>query len=1731
MKNYKFLQVNNLSVWVITILAVCLSRVEATVSTGTIAIHNLGPGTIPGIGGTFKYADGSTHSLPTTSNLGAGATFSYSVSWDSEPPVATSYLTFPERQFSAYYRLGVSISAPITNLPPQDFSYSGQTLDFYIASDGSQLVDDSSAFPPPSTDVSTSRSDCGMPVWSVSEPNLTLWVTDQPLGYQPSVGPRVGVKLAYNQREKISGADPGMFSVGKKWAFGWSSYIDLDYNTNKVVHFRGGGQRAFAGTNDYLTNTRLTGDTNAGYTLVYPDGSKDIFSLVLTNNNGTFREALLTKVQDAQSNTTSFYYSNQLGSPVRVRLTAVVDADNRTNQLVYGTSNPFSTNLVSKIIDPFGRTNFYYYDANGRLTNIVDVAGISSSFVYDANDCITNLITPYGTNVFSFTDSGATNANTLFRSVLITQPDGSHQLYVYTNNASGVASSYSSSQVPNVAPFSSTFDTNNLNLRNTFHWGARQYANLSTTTISSFTSNDFRLAHMKHWLRSGAFSLAETISLERQSSPDNMGGTEGQKIWYDYTGKPGTEYEGTQSLPLCVAQILPDGTTKFVRTMRNSYGAITTNVATYSVGSTVALRTNVFVYSTNDIDLVAVTNALGIRVITNTFNSVHEVLTSLNVSNELTSFTYDASNRLTSVTRPTGLVITNIYGADGYRASTIEIGFTTNSYTYSNALVRTHTDPRGLTVTNTWDPLERLTGQSFPDGTTLSNRYTILDLTATKDRLDHWSYFGYNSMRQNIAITNRLTKYTLYNHCSCGALDSVQDMLGNVTHYYYDNESRVTNIVYADNYSITNFYNLIGQVTNTVDSYGAYLTNVFNNQGLLIASSNAFGRVQATTFDVLDRATNAVDANGVTVATTYDNLNRILTRSYPDAGVESWGYTANFAGASRYTDQVGNVVAYGYDVMSRLTTQINVGVRTNQFVYSGAGDVTTLVDGNNHSTTWGYDLFGRNTNKVDATSATILTFQYDANHRLTNRTSAAKGTTTYSYDNEGNLLTVTYPTSPSIAFSYDAMNRMTNMTDGVGTSKFTYTAAGQLQSEDGPWSSDTINYTYNNRLRSNFTLQEPVGASLSQTYGHDSARRLSSIGSPAGTFTYSYNPIRTLQVQKLTLPNTAYVTNAYDSVSRLTDTWLKSSGGTILNYHGYTINQANQRTRQSRFNNDYVDYTYDAAGQLTAATGKESGGSPLRYNEQLGYSYDAAGNLQYRTNNTLVQNFAVNSLNEINSVNSSGAITVEGTTTSVASSVTVNGTPASLYADATFAATNMALSSSYTAIAQDSLGRKDTNTVTLNLSTNVTVQYDANGNLTNDNLRVFQYDDENQLTSVWATNAWKSDFAYDGLHRRRAETNYVWNSTLSQFVKSSERRFVYDGNLVVEERDDSNRSQVFYTRGRDLSGTLARAGGIGGLLARTPTTDYITSSSAAHAFYFNDGNGNVTTLTGTNQMVLAKYLYDSFGNTLSKSGPLADVNLYRFSSKEFDLNSGLIYFGLRFYGPNLQRWINRDPAEEMGGINLFLYVGNDARNRIDPLGLAWYDGIAALVGLGDSGTFAGAWNGFGEGWTKGGQGVINDFTGGLFRSQYGLFYSSFDNLDKDAFGRGIDCDSAFDFGSNGGRVAEGALLAAGGAWGWNAAGLPTMSIGWAPGTGAPLHFFWSVTTSEGTAIMHWAAATGVSTEVTGIAAGNLGGYLSGGTAITGIPILFPSAATAAGIASYNCLTGACGALRRGVFGF
>ncbi|PML47837.1 hypothetical protein BCT35_20785 [Vibrio lentus] len=88
-------------------------------------------------------------------------------------------------------------------------------------------------------------------------------------------------------------------------------------------------------------------------------------------------------------------------------------------------------------------------------------------------------------------------------------------------------------------------------------------------------------------------------------------------------------------------------------------------------------------------------------------------------------------------------------------------------------------------------------------------------------------------------------------------------------------------------------------------------------------------------------------------------------------------------------------------------------------------------------------------------------------------------------------------------------------------------------------------------------------------------------------------------------------------------------------------------------------------------------------------------------------------------------------------------------------------------------------------------------------------------------------------------------------------------------------------------------------------------------------------------------LFDQAGERLSLRGysPCGQVSgdgftlqPFGMSTKRSDFESGLVYFGYRFYMPNLGRWLNRDPLQEQGGINLYAYVDGDPLGYVDPDG-------------------------------------------------------------------------------------------------------------------------------------------------------------------------------------------------------
>ena len=162
-------------------------------------------------------------------------------------------------------------------------------------------------------------------------------------------------------------------------------------------------------------------------------------------------------------------------------------------------------------------------------------------------------------------------------------------------------------------------------------------------------------------------------------------------------------------------------------------------------------------------------------------------------------------------------------------------------------------------------------------------------------------------------------------------------------------------------------------------------------------------------------------------------------------------------------------------------------------------------------------------------------------------------------------------------------------------------------------------------------------------------------------------------------------------------------------------------------------------------------------------------------------------------------------------------------------------------------------------------------------------------------------------------------------------------------------STNYYTWGNDLSGSLQGAGGVGGLLAVTTVSSETSSLSPLTYYPLFDANGNVTEYVTTNGTVADRYAYDAFGDTVASTGPLAGAFTHRFSTKQFDAETGLVMYQLRPYEPGLGRWLSKDPIEERGGLNLYEFVGNGPLNQWDVVGLKgsndgpWWNNFINIV--------------------------------------------------------------------------------------------------------------------------------------------------------------------------------------------
>jgi RHS repeat-associated protein len=222
------------------------------------------------------------------------------------------------------------------------------------------------------------------------------------------------------------------------------------------------------------------------------------------------------------------------------------------------------------------------------------------------------------------------------------------------------------------------------------------------------------------------------------------------------------------------------------------------------------------------------------------------------------------------------------------------------------------------------------------------------------------------------------------------------------------------------------------------------------------------------------------------------------------------------------------------------------------------------------------------------------------------------------------------------------------------------------------------------------------------------------------------------------------------------------------------------------------------------------------------------------------------------------------------------------------------------------------------------VAHDNAGNVTNmvrgGVTLVLSWNTQGQLISVATNCTFAESYAYDPLGRRAATT--TGGTTVYH---------VYDGVQCVADVNASGSPIRSYTWGQ----------GIDNLLAIT-----VYGDEEPNTYYaVKDHLGSVQALADASGAIVESYTYDAWGNVLTGGQQSAINNRYLWQGREYSFVTGLYNFRARWYAPTIGRWLSKDPIGLEGGLNLYVFCGNDPVDFKDPFGhVAW--GQVARGGIG-----------------------------------------------------------------------------------------------------------------------------------------------------------------------------------------
>ena len=575
---------------------------------------------------------------------------------------------------------------------------------------------------------------------------------------------------------------------------------------------------------------------------------------------------------------------------------------------------------------------------------------------------------------------------------------------------------------------------------------------------------------------------------------------------------------------------------------------------------------------------------------------------------------YDAAGRTVSQTDPLGRKTTFAYGTDMTTITdakgnvTVEkywqglrVAVTRGSGTPQATTTRFSYDPVTLGIvatshTTAGDPSDHLTSASYDSrglrtsetdalGRATSYTYNALgDLTSVTApnpgnvgpaRIT--TSFGYDAKGNLTTETRRLystaTEFknstTTYQHSDPARPDlitAVLDPTGARTGYSYDADGNLTQAENPTGSKITFAYDALGRVTRTVAPRGN------------VTAGDADRFATTIEYDRASRVTKTTVADGATPIVT--------TTSYDRNGNQATVKNAD-----------GKATSYTYDLAGQLTSVRRPDGSSLASAYWSDGTLARQVDGAGHATSYTSDPLGRTASVTDPLGR-VTTYSYDALDNVATKKDPANQTTRFAYDPDGQLRSVTYSdnTTPKATYSRNQVGLPTKLVDGTGTSTWTYDSLGRMVTHtDGPGAMVSYGYDLRGAVTS---IGYPALGTVSRVY--DASGQLRSVTDWGGRqVSFDYDPDGNLT--RIDRPNGVASSYTYDDPGRIRGI-THARGATTLAQFSYDRTTAGllSSTSTTGIAAAAESYSYNTLDQLTKA-GAAS------------YAYDKADNLTKNT--------------------------------------------------------------------------------------------------------------------------------------------------------------------------------------------------------------------------------------------------------------------------------------------------------------------------------------------------------------------------------------------------------------------------------------------------------------------------------------------------------------------------------------